>query len=41
MQHQNQEANIGVIALTKYRTYLDFISFYMSLYMCVYVCVCV
>ena len=39
MQHQNQEADIGVIVLTRYRTYLDFLSFYMSL--CVYVYVCV
>ena len=41
MQHQNQEADIGVIVLTRYRTYLDFISFYMSLYICVCVRVCV
>ena len=39
MQHQNQEAEIGVIVLTRYRTYLDFISFYMSLYICVCMCV--
>ena len=41
MQHQNQEADIGVIVSTRYRTCLDFISFYMSLYICVCVCVCV